>query len=398
MRLESAPGVEDVRLLAKKRLPQFAFDFIDGGAEDEVTLRANRRAFEGLTFRPRYLQDVTRRDQETSVVGTRLSLPVMLAPTGLTRIASRNAEVDAARAAGREGTVYVLSAMASTSIEDVARAAEGPLWFQLYLWRDRTMVDSLVSRAEKAGYQALVVAVDVPVSSKRERDYRNGFVLPPRIRFGTALDAVRHPRWLWDLLTGPPITFPNVIGEGGGTGAVVLGKYVNEELCNPAQGLDDLRRLRDTWKGPLLVKGTLTVEDAEEAVACGVDGIIVSNHGGRQLDCAPASVTVLPEIVEAVRGRADVLLDSGVRRGSDVVKALALGAKACLIGRPYLYGLAVGGEVGARRVIEILRTEIDLCLALIGSNSVSALNESVLRPTMVPGELHDEILSPVDNR
>ena len=379
MRLESAPGVEDVRLLAKKRLPRLAFDFIDGGAEGEVTLRANRQAFDDLTFRPRYLQDVSRRDQETSVVGTRLSLPVMLAPTGLTRIASRNAEVDAARAAGREGTVYVLSAMASTSIEEVARAAEGPLWFQLYLWRDRSMVDSLVSRAEKAGYQALVVAVDVPVSSKRERDYRNGFVLPPRIRFGTALDAVRHPRWLWNLLTGPPITFPNVVGEGGGTGAVVLGKYVNEQLCNPAQGLDDLRRLRDTWSGPLLVKGTLTVEDAEEAVACGVDGIIVSNHGGRQLDCAPASVTVLPEVVEAVRGRADVLLDSGVRRGSDVVKALALGAKACLIGRPYLYGLAVGGEAGARRVIEILRTEVDLCLALIGSNSVSALNEWVLR-------------------
>ena len=213
MRLESAPGVEDVRLLAKKRLPRLAFDFIDGGAESEVTLRANRQAFDGLTFRPRYLQDVTRRDQETSVVGTRLSLPVMLAPTGLTRIASRNAEVDAARAAGREGTVYVLSAMASTSIEEVARAAEGPLWFQLYLWRDRSVVDSLVSRAQKAGYQALVVTVDVPVSSKRERDYRNGFVLPPRIRFGTALEAGRHPRWLWDLLTGPPITFPNVVGE-----------------------------------------------------------------------------------------------------------------------------------------------------------------------------------------
>jgi isopentenyl diphosphate isomerase/L-lactate dehydrogenase-like FMN-dependent dehydrogenase len=377
--LESAPGVEDVRLLARKRLPRLAFDFVDGGAEGEVTLRANRRAFDDLAFRPRYLQDVTGRDQTTSVVGTPLSLPVLLAPTGLTRIASRAAEVDAARAAGREGTVYVLSAMASTSIEEVAGAAEGPLWFQLYLWRDRSLVDSLVSRAQNAGYQALVVTVDVPVSSKRERDYRNGFVLPPRIRLGTALEAVRHPRWVWDLLTGPPITFPNVVGEGGGTGAVVLGKYVNEKLCNPAQGLDDLRRLRERWKGPLLVKGTLTAEDAEDAVACGVDGIIVSNHGGRQLDCAPATITVLPEVVEAVRGRAEVLLDSGVRRGSDVVKALALGASACLIGRPYVYGLAAGGEAGVRRVIEILRTEIDLCLALIGSNSVSALDESVLQ-------------------
>lgn len=384
MRLESVPSVEDLRVLAKKRLPRLAFDFIDGGAEAEITLRANRAAFDALTFRPRYLQDVTERSQESTVLDTRLSLPVMLAPTGLTRIASRNAEIDAARAAGREGTVYVLSAMASTSIEEVAQAGEGPLWFQLYLWRDQSVVDSLVSRAQRAGYQALVVTVDVPVSSKRERDVRNGFVLPPRIRPGAALEAARHPRWVRDLLTGPPITFLNVLGEGRDGSAVALGKYVNEELSNPGQSLADLRRLRENWKERLLVKGTLTAQDAEEAIACGVDGIIVSNHGGRQLDCAPPSIAVLPEIIEAVQGRAEVLLDSGIRRGSDVVKALALGAKACLIGRPYLYGLAAGGEAGARKVIDILRSEIDLCMALTGCNSLSALNHSFLRAEGAP--------------
>ncbi len=377
MRLESAPGVEDVRLLAKKRLPRLAFDFVDGGAEGEVTLRANRQAFDGLTFRPRYLQDVTRRDQETSVVGTGLSLPVMLAPTGLTRIASRNAEVDAARAAGREGTVYVLSAMASTSIEEVARAAEGPLWFQLYLWRDRSVVDSLVSRAEKAGYQALVVTVDVPVSTKRERDYRNGFVLPPRIRFGTVLEAVRHPRWVWDLLTGPPITFQNVAGEGGGTGAIVLGKYVNEELCNPAQGLDDLRRLREAWQGPLLVKGTLTGEDAEEAVACGVDGIIVSNHGGRQLDGAVAPLRVLPGIAEAIRD-IPIVIDGGVRRGTDVLKAIALGARFVFVARPFNYAAAIAGDAGVRHAIALLASEIDRDMAMLGVNRPGELTPAAL--------------------
>jgi isopentenyl diphosphate isomerase/L-lactate dehydrogenase-like FMN-dependent dehydrogenase len=373
-------GIEDLRRIASRRLPRIAFDFIDGGTEDEVTLRANRRAFEEIAFRPRTLVDVVERPHATTVLGTPVATPILLAPTGYTRLASRHAEVDAARAAGKAGTIYCLSTMASTSIEEVARAATGPLWFQLYLWRNREISDSLVRRARDCGFQALVVTVDVAMASKRERDWRNGFVLPPRIRPGRAAEALLHPRWVWDLVTGPPITFVNLAGAGGSRQSHA--QYVNEELSNPRASYDDLRRLREEWSGPLLVKGTMTAEEAELALACGVDGIIVSNHGGRQLDGLPASIEALPEVVEAVGGRCEVLLDSGVRRGSDVVKALALGARAVMIGRPYVWGLAAGGEAGAVRALEILSHELDLCLALLGRKGIGDLDESaVVRPT-----------------
>jgi len=385
MRLESAPGVEDVRLLAKKRLPRLAFDFIDGGAEGEVTLRANRQAFDGLTFRPRYLQDVSRREQETSVVGTRLSLPVMLAPTGLTRIASRNAEVDAARAAGREGTVYVLSATASTSIEEVARAAEGPLWFQLYLWRDREVIEGLVKRAAAAKYSALVLTVDVPVIGQRERDLRNGFTLPPRLTPRNAFDMIRRPRWLTGLLRGTPLTFANFVDvPGRGRSAVELGKYVNVEMMNPGATWETFEWLRRMWDGPLAIKGVLHPHDAARAVDLGADGVVVSNHGGRQLDSAVAALDALPAIVDAVAGRADVLFDSGVRRGTDVVKALALGAKAVLIGRPYVLGLGADGAAGVSAVLDVLRRELDRALALIGCPDASQLTRDFVTRVGAP--------------
>jgi isopentenyl diphosphate isomerase/L-lactate dehydrogenase-like FMN-dependent dehydrogenase len=369
-------NIEDLRRIARRRLPAIAFEFIDGAAEDEVTLRANRRAFEEIAFRPRALVDTVERPQSTTVLGTEIATPIVLAPTGYTRLASRNGEIEAARAAARMGTIYCLSTMASTSIEEVARAADGPLWFQLYLWRHREITDSLVRRAHDCGYQALVVTTDVPVSSKRERDLHNGFVLPPRVRPGRAAEILLHPRWLWNLLFSPPITFTNLAEVGHGRKS--HSEFVNRELSNPSATYDDLRRLREEWPGLLLVKGTMTAEDAELAVSCGVDGIIVGNHGGRQLDGLPGSIQALPEVVEAVGGRAEVLLESGVRRGSDVVKALALGAKAVMIGRAYVYGLAAGGEQGAVQALEILRKEIDLCLALLGRKGIADLDETAV--------------------
>lgn len=385
MNVASAPSIDDLWVLAKRRLPRVCSDFIDGGAEGEVTLRANREAFEQLAFRPHYLVDVASRDQSTIICGTPVSLPVLLAPTGLTRVASRNAEVDAARAAGAAGTVYCVSSMASTTVEEIARAASGPLWFQLYLWGQPEVWQGLLRRARDCNCQALVVTVDVPVSSRRLRDWRNGFALPLKLSVANRLEALRHPAWIHGYLTGPSITFANLAELVSQSDAAVLGKMVNEELCNPAANWDDLRRLRDSWKGQLLVKGTLTPEDAEAAVACGADGIIVSNHGGRQLDCAQPTIDVLPEIAAAVGGKVDVMLDSGIRRGSDVVKAIALGAKAVMIGRPYLWGLAAGGERGAARAIEILRSEIDICLTLLGRRSLADLDPSLIHRRR-PGE------------
>jgi L-lactate dehydrogenase (cytochrome) len=377
--LARAASIDDVRELARRRLPRVCDDFIAGGAEGEVTLGANRRAFDAIAFRPRYLVDVSDREQSTVVCGATVQSPVLLAPAGLARIVSRHAEVDAARAAESAQTVYCAGVGASTSLEEIARASAAPLWFQLYLWRDRELYEGLVARAKAAGYVGLIITIDVPVSSKRDRDWRNGFTLPLKLNMADRAEAARHVRWAWDYVTGPPITWANLADLGLGTKATVLGKLVNEQLANPRANWDDVRRLRDIWEGQLLVKGVLTAEDAELAVSCGADGVVVSNHGGRQLDHARATIEALPEIVAAVPERVDVILDSGVRRGSDVVKALALGARAVMIGRPYLWGLAAAGEAGVNHVLEILRTEIDLCLALVGRRTVSELDGSVLQ-------------------
>jgi isopentenyl diphosphate isomerase/L-lactate dehydrogenase-like FMN-dependent dehydrogenase len=378
LRVSRAYSVDDLRALAKRRLPRVCFDFVEGGAEAETTLRANIRAFEQLTFRPRPLVDVGDRRQEVTVFGTRLASPVILGPIGLPRIVSRHAEVDAARAAGAAGTVLTVGTGSSTSLEEIAAAATGPLWFQLYLWKDRSVYEGLVKRAQRLGYQALVVTVDVPVSSKRERDLRNGFTLPLQLSLLDRLEAARHPRWVLDYLTGPPITFANLTGLDAGAKVAALSEYVNRELNNPHATYEDLRRLRTLWTGPLLVKGVLTAAAARQAVEHGADGVIVSNHGGRQLDGAPATIDVLGEIVSEVGDRAEVLLDSGIRRGSDVVKALALGAKATLVGRPYLWGLAAGGQAGVERALEILREEIDICLTLLGRRSLAELDQAVV--------------------
>jgi len=373
-------SVEDVRAIARRRLPRPVFDFIDGGAEDEVTLADNRAGFERFRFQPQALTDVSVRSQRVTVLGLELELPVLLAPAGLARLAHPGGEVAAARAAAAAGTVFTLSTAASASIEEVAAASKGPLWLQLYVWSDRGATRDLVARADAAGYHSLCFTIDVPMSGQRERDLRNGLTIPPRPAGSTLVEYARHPAWVRHALLGSPITFANFLGAtpGQGDGAVALGKYVNSQL-NPSMSWDDLQWLRETWQRPLLVKGVMTAGDARRAVDLGADALIVSNHGGRQLDGLPATVDVLAEIVDAVGDRAEVLLDSGVRRGADVVKALALGARAVLVGRPYLYGLAMSGEAGALQVLRMLAAEIDRVQALLGVPDVRSLHPGFIR-------------------
>lgn len=376
-RLARCHSVADLRALARRRLPRVAFDYLDGAAEDEVTLARNREAFDRWAFVPRTLVDVGKIDLSTSVLGQRIDLPIVLAPCGLVRLLHGDGEVAAARAAHRAGTLHVLSTMGSTSIEDLARSAEGPLWYQVYVWRDRGLLRGFLERAREHGYRGLCLTVDSPVVGHRERDLRAN-TDPPQLNARTLLDACRHPSWALDLLRGPPLGLPNVLpGVKGNLGRMGRRAALNYD---PTLSWSDLEWMVREWNGPFAIKGIQSAADAARAVECGVGAVIVSNHGGRQLDHAPATLEVLPEVVEAVAGRAEVLVDSGVRRGSDVVKALALGARACLVGRAYLYGLAAGGEAGVDRALALLRAEIERVLALVGCDSPADLDPSWLRP------------------
>lgn len=373
-------SIDDLRTRARKRLPRAVFDYIDGGAEDELTLSRNRRALDSITFRPRVLVDVSSRDQATIVLGQQIDTPLILAPTGLSGMAAPKGELLAARAAAKAGTIYTLSTMSATSIEEVAEAADGALWFQLYVWRDRELTRSLVERACKAGYKAMVLTVDVPVLGQRERDLRNGATIPPRITLRNAFDSARHAAWLVEMARHPRVDFANVRGRSSENHAAFLslGKYVSSQF-DPSPNWKELAWFRSLWSGPLLLKGIMSADDARLAVEHGVDGIIVSNHGGRQLDGLPGAIEVLPEVVDAVQGRAEVIFDGGIRRGGDAVKALALGARACMIGRAYLYGMGAAGSAGVDQAIGILRSEIDRVMALIGRPTLADLDPTAVR-------------------
>jgi isopentenyl diphosphate isomerase/L-lactate dehydrogenase-like FMN-dependent dehydrogenase len=373
-------NIDDLRKRARRRLPRMLFDFIEGGAEDEHTLRSNRQGFELVRLRPRVLVDVAERSLRTTVAGETLSLPVLLAPVGLARIAGPAGELAAARGATKAGTVSVVSTAASATIEEVARVSERPQWFQLYPWGDRDSVTSMIERAKRAGYTTMVVTVDVPITGARERDLYNGMTVPPKPTLRNLADLARHPRWLASLAFGPPINFANLAGESGAgrTNVVSLARR-HERLVNPGHTWEDLRWMRDLWPGKVLLKGVTCGEDAVLAVDAGCDGVVVSNHGGRQTDHVPATIQVLPEVVHAVGDRIDVLLDGGVRRGTDVVKALALGAKAVLVGRPWVYGLAADGDRGVGRALEIFAEEIDRTLALLGVADVQDLRPANVR-------------------
>jgi L-lactate dehydrogenase (cytochrome) len=375
-----AINIDDLRRLAMRRLPRAVFDFADGGAEDERTLRANRLDFSKLVFRPRVLVDVSRRDQSTTILGQPVSSPLIVAPTGLAGMLWPRGEMVAARAAAKRDVIFTLSTLGACSIEEVAEASTGPLWFQLYVMKDRDVTRALVERARQAGYKALCLTVDLPVLGQRERDLRNGATIPPKITVRNVVDVLQRPGWLRRVWFGPRITFQNFVGSSAALSdsAGTLWQYVNS-LNDPSVDWNDLTWFRSLWPGPLAIKGIMTGEDARRAVSEGVEAIVVSNHGGRQLDSLPSAIEVLPEIIDAVGDRAEVILDGGVRRGTDVVKALALGARACMIGRPMLYGLGAAGQAGVERSIEILQNEIDRTLALLGRPTLADLDRSAVR-------------------
>jgi L-lactate dehydrogenase (cytochrome)/(S)-mandelate dehydrogenase len=376
-----------MRALARRRLPRVVFDFCDGGAEDEITRDRNESAFADLEFLPQPLNGTTARDPSIELFGERLSLPLIIGPTGLSGMLWPRGEAAAARAAAKAGIVYTMSHGSTIAIEDLAREVPGPKWFQVFLYRDRGLTRSFAERAQAAGYQALVLTVDNQVLGQRERDLRNGFTIPPRVTWRSGLDAWRGVPWLIRMARGGTITLANYVTDER-KDILSLAKHIND-LLDPALCWRDVAWLREIWTGPLLLKGILHPDEARAALDHGVDGVIVSNHGGRQLDGALAAIRALPAVAEAVDGRMPVLLDGGVRRGSDVVKAVALGAAACLIGRPHLWGLAVAGEAGVAAVLEILRRDIDRVLALGGWDGIARVDRRALAAPMA-GEPEEE--------
>jgi L-lactate dehydrogenase (cytochrome) len=364
--------------MARRRVPRAVFDYIDGGAEGEATLGRNTLAFGEVTFRPRHAVAVAASDLRTRVLGFDLALPFLLAPVGYSRLMHPGGEVAAARAAGAAGTAYILSTISGHPLEDVKAGSAGPVCFQLYLVGGRAAAEAAIERAQRAGFGALVVTIDTPVSGMRERDHRNGMreLLSgtPAERLRYVPDLLAHPGWLAGfLLDGGIRPLPNVVIPGQGPMPLL---DVNAALARSAVTWADFRWIRECWRGPIVVKGVLTGDDARRAVDAGAAAISVSNHGGRQLDSVPAALQALPEVVSAVKGQCEVLMDGGVRRGADIVKALCLGARAVLCGRAYAYGLAAAGEPGVARAIEILRADLDRTLRLLGCTSVGALDRS----------------------
>jgi L-lactate dehydrogenase (cytochrome) len=378
-RLRRVASVADLRRLARRRLPGGVFDYIDGGAEDERTLAANERAFADATFRPRVLRGVGAVEIGSSLLGAPLAYPLALAPTGFTRIADPAGELAVARAAERAGLPYTLSTLSTRSIEEVRAVSAGRLWFQVYAWRDRGLVKEMVDRAAAARFEALVLTVDTAVFGRRERDVRRGFALPPTIGPGTLIDGALHPEWTLKFVRSEPIRFANVVGRDVGDGAspVTLADYINTQF-DPSLSWADVEWLRSVWNGPLVLKGVQTVEDAVLAADAGVEAIALSNHGGRQLDGAPAPFALVAPVADAVGGRVEVICDGGVRRGSDIVKAVAAGATACMAGRAYLYALGAAGERGVDRVLEWFRDDIRRTMTLLGAQSVAELDRSLL--------------------
>lgn len=371
-------NIEDLRTLARRRMPKAVFDYVDGGAEGEVTLRENRRAYDAVTFRPRHAVATPHYDLRVRVLGFDLSLPVLLAPVGYSRLMHPGGEVAAARAAGAAGTIYILSTISGHPLERVKAAATGPVWYQLYLSGGREVAETAIARARDAGFSALVITIDTPVPGMRERDIRNGTnqllgdSLVAKLPFLSQFLA--RPAWLAGfLLDGGVPRLPNIVIPGQGPMPL---RYLSATIGGTAFVWEDMRWIRSIWPGPVIFKGIWTADDARRAIEEGAPAVVVSNHGGRQLDGAPASLRALPEVVAAVNGRAEVLMDGGIRRGSDIIKARCLGAQAVLVGRAYAYGLGAAGEAGVARALEILRTDLERTLALLGCPSVSALDRS----------------------
>ena len=371
-------NVEDLRQLAKRKVPKAIFEYIDHGSYDQLSLKANRKDLDAVRFRQRVLIDADNRSLATTMLGEKVSMPLAIAPTGLTGLMHGNGEMLAAKAAEAAGIRYTLSTMSICSIEDVRSVTKAPFWFQLYVFKDRGFSESVIERAKDAGCSALFLTVDLPMRGQRHCDIKNGLQVPPRLTARNAYDIVTKPRWLAGVLMGRRKSFANVdhyLKNKGGIWAA--GRWGGDNF-DRSLSWDDVNWIRKLWPGKLVLKGILDPEDAKRAAAMGVDGIVVSNHGGRQLDGTPGTATVLPRIADAVRDRLEVLFDGGIRSGQDVLKALALGAHGCLIGRAYLYGLAAMGEAGVAKAISLIAEELKVGMSLTGVRDVADIGRDIL--------------------
>jgi L-lactate dehydrogenase (cytochrome) len=370
-RLSRAHTIADLRAIAKRRTPKGPFDYTDGAAEDEITLRRSRSLYRRLQFNPSILRDVSKVDPSTTILGRPSAYPFAFAPTGFTRMMQHEGEPSVVRVAERVGIPYALSTLGTSSIEEVAAAGpDADKWFQLYVWNDRAPGKELIARALAAGYTTLVLTVDVPVAGDRHRDVRNGLTIPPTLSLKTLFDMSLHPAWWFNVLTTKPLTFASMSSFDG-----TVAELINQ-MFDPTVTFEDLEWMREQWPGSLVIKGIQSVADARRIAELGVEGIVISNHGGRQLDRAPIPLELLPPIVEAVGDKTEVMLDTGVLTGADIVAGIALGASAVLVGRAYLYGLMAGGEQGVQKAAEILGSEIRRTMQLLGVSKVSELNPS----------------------
>lgn len=370
--------IEDLRLLARRKVPRAFYDYADSGSYNEETYRANRADLQQIKLRQRVLVDVSARTTETTILGEKVAAPMALAPIGLCGMQHGDGEILSARAANDAGIPFTLSTMSICSIEDVAEATGKPFWFQLYVIRDRGFSKDILERAKAANCSALVLTVDLQVLGQRHRDIRNGMTVPPEIKLANVIDVATKPAWAWSILKGKRKTFGNLAGHVKGMDDVnSLGQWTNSQF-DPALNWRDVEWIKSIWPGKLIIKGILDPEDAKTAVKVGADAIVVSNHGGRQLDGAPSSISALPKVAEAVGSSTEVLFDGGIRTGADIMRALALGARSCLIGRAYIYGLGAAGQAGVARAIEILKKELDITMALCGVNRVGDIGSQVL--------------------
>ena len=378
-------NIDDLRLLARRRVPRMFYDYVDSGSWSESTYRANQADFGPIKFRQRVAIDMAGRSTRTTLVGQEVAMPVALAPTGLTGMQHADGEILAARAARRFGVPFTLSTMSICSIEDVAEHAGPGFWFQLYVMKDRAFVERLVARAKAAGCGALMLTLDLQIAGQRHKDIRNGLSTPPRIVWSNWLDFARRPRWVLGMLGTRRRGFGNIVGHVSGVDDMRSLASWSASQFDPALDWDTVRWIRRLWDGPLILKGILDAEDARLALGCGADALIVSNHGGRQLDGAPSTIRALPAIVDAVGDRIEVHLDGGIRSGQDLLRALALGARGCHVGRAFLYGLGALGEAGVTRCLEILHKELDTTMALCGQTRIDRIGPQILVPGDYPG-------------
>ena len=371
-------NIEDLRQLARKRIPRAIFDYVDRGSYDEISYRANTDDLKAIRFRQRVLVDASNRSLATTMLGEKVAMPIAIAPTGLTGLMHGNGEMVAARAAENAGVRFTLSTMSICSIEDVRSATKGPFWFQLYVFRDRGFSESVIARAKDAGCTALFVTVDLPLRGQRHADLKNNLQVPPRLTLRNALDVMTKPSWALSVLGGKRKTFGNIDAYIKGKGNVwAAGAWANDNF-DSSLSWDDVAWVRKLWPGKLVLKGILDPDDAKKAADLGADAIVVSNHGGRQLDGAPSTIAALPRIADAAGDRIEVLFDGGVRSGQDVLKALALGARGCLIGRAYLYGLAAMGEAGVTKALKLIEDELRVSLSLTGVKDVGNVSRDIL--------------------